>query len=94
MPIVTTNIPMSGDVWPEVPESIAWTIMRAISLPKPLPAVKWGRSEVLDADAVGTRHMLVIVILDQPVVPEAAHLLDDRQKRAALVGELILDARR
>ena len=40
MPMVTTNIPSNGDVWPEVPGSIALTIMRAISLPKPLPAVK------------------------------------------------------
>ena len=49
MPMVTTNIPIARDVWPEVlswPKllgSIALTIMRAISLPKPLGAVKYRR---------------------------------------------------
>src|SRR5205814_559495 len=30
----------------------------------------------------------------EPDVPEAAHLLDDRQERLALLGQLVLDARR
>src|SRR5437764_829526 len=33
-------------------------------------------------------------LFDQPGVPEAAHLLDDRQERVALVGQLVLDPRR
>ena len=40
----------------------------------------------------GARPLAAVV--DEPLVPEAAHLVDDRQERLALRGQLVLDARR
>src|SRR5204862_3953578 len=34
------------------------------------------------------------LVLDEPRVAEAAHLVDDRQKRLALVRQFVLDTRR
>src|SRR6478736_9648296 len=34
-----------------------------------------------------------LAAVDDPLVPEAAHLVDDRQERLALLGQLVLDAR-
>ncbi len=41
----------------------------------------------------GWRSMLV-GRLDEPAMAEVAHLVDDRQERTALVGQLVLDPRR
>src|SRR6185312_8779460 len=35
-----------------------------------------------------------LAAVDDPLVAEAAHLIDDRQERLALLGQLVLDARR
>jgi hypothetical protein len=34
-----------------------------------------------------------LAVVDEPLVAEAAHLVDDRQQRLALLGQLVLDAR-
>ena len=40
------------------------------------------------------RRVLVIVVVDQPRMAEAAHRIDDRQHRGALRRQLVLDPRR
>jgi hypothetical protein len=61
-----------------------------ISLPVGVQAVKRNSSNANGAAI----DVLVVVVVDQPAVAEAAHRLDDRQQRVALVGEAVLDARR
>src|SRR3954468_7955374 len=45
-----------------------------------------------DADAGAALDVLVVVLVDQPVVAEGAHLLDDRKQGGALAGQAVLDA--
>ena len=45
-------------------------------------------------DAGAPVDVLMVVLGDQPLVAEGAHLLDDRQQRDALAGQLVLDAGR
>ena len=90
--MVTTNMPESG-----ARIGFAAETMMATSLPKTACGCQTSTARLTAGGRVTGAlavHVLVVVIVDQPVVAEAAHRLDDRQQRVALAGQLVLDARR
>ena len=86
--MATTNMPTPSGVCREIPVLIE-PVISPFSVPVRFPAVKdAARTRGLGADACARRarwRVLVVVVVDQPLVAEAAHRVDDRQQRGALV---------
>src|SRR6476619_6075725 len=94
MMMVTTNIPADRDG----KRDCAWATIR-VSVCRSAFALSNGvvRSDygLLPAAKRPLDHdVLVVVVVDQPAVAEAAHGLDDRQHGDAFLGQVVLDAGR